>query len=263
MIKVKIGRKGSVHPGFGHIVMALLGFSHLAHLKKVSLLIEDEEWSYGRWEEFFDAPQLSGKASSIEFYDCTMKDGDYGLSLWKRYIKEDSEFYLPYLCDLIKPKPGVITDITEELALDSEFKSDYLSIHLRLGDKVQQHGMSLEIAALKLKDEIDKIGNTRNIFVMTDDYRGLLAFQNVLNDRINIVSNCPENYLGDPQRIRSADNLKLLLSEINFAVHSKYFIGTASAVSLIIYSLRRLKNKNGNKILGHSLPAYDFLRDVT
>ena len=144
--------------GFGSVVHFLTQAYIDAKKSGSSFFIENKEWQYGKWEDYFKSlKQFDGSDSSnVTHYQHTSQIQNYTIADHRDAIKEIF----------------VLNDDLMKKAKDFEdtIGGPYKAIYVRRGDKIRNG--SKEMDPINLPDLLKTldISGGDNLFVMTDDY---------------------------------------------------------------------------------------------
>lgn len=132
-----------------------------------------------------------------------------------------------------------ISDKIQQKIQELNLSSSYLSVHIRLGDKVRERSL------ISINDYIDEISQTNlmDVFVLTDDYDIVLRLQHLMPER-HFYSFCdPKQHGYDNQKFLDLNSderenqLIILLSSIEVMRRSSFFIGTYSSNPSLFLSM--------------------------
>lgn len=234
-IKLPSGSPGGT-PGLGHTLYSISACMCYAHYKALYPFVNDQQWSYGRWEDYFEPfwdvtkhNDILESLSIIRTVDVNNGGHDnFGLNFL--LFAAAQKLHPEFIRKIYRPKK-----IKENSLQDMMFD---LSLQIRLGDHPYQN--KPEVVLKKIQELVMSL-NCKNIFVMTDDYKVIELIKQKLE--IDLYTLCPLFYNGAPSSIRGTDNLNLLFQEIDICRRSTYFLGSAfSQLSSIIGILRTGSN---------------------
>ena len=231
--KLTGGEHTTLTPGFFHFLMCLTSCINYALKHDYYVWLDDADWEYGHWKDYFEPFWNEEKQRKILSLNLPIIDGDV--------FNEKNDFGLNYL-KLAQNIPPVVNQFSlfkinnnmQEYIIQTikevGLPNRYSACQIRLGDMQLRRGFTLQ-------DRLDEIDNVvdNNIFIMTDDYSAIEYIKKHTN--YDIYSATPKSYDGDPKKIRTAENLKLLLAEIIIAQKAANFISSPSQVSNFVHMI--------------------------
>lgn len=232
--------------GFGHAVTAILGTMKYAKDQNEKLYIFENSWKYGALSNIIIPFWKNYNTGEItQYLNMKSAENQWGLQYFYEYLKEDRFVYQEFLEQLFvynSYTQAYIKDTIKSLNLPDT----YMATHFRLGDKLSQHGFNINTMFEAFEKIYRKHCPTHeNLFVMTDEYKVITRFKETY-PWLNIYTLCPENYEGDPQKIRTTDNMRLLVAEIEIVKEADFFIPCMSSLSHLMCVMR---NNKGIKMM--------------
>ena len=242
----EVNRLGS-SPGFGHSLDVIVGVIRYAILNNLYPIINDEDWWYGPWTNFFEPFfDLSEKEDKIKNFkskkvvDIEDVNVDYG----GHYVHKDPLFYE------ILEKIYHLNNATQTKIKDTvtQYNDIDLALHIRIK---YENDFNLNLNAYKLAfDQYLKnseiTNNLKKIFLLTDDFRAVKLCETYFQIPINTL--CTQDFDGSVDR--TPKNLLQLLTEIEIAKSAKHFVGSQYS------SIPRLINFFRKGVNTHILPVH-------
>lgn len=249
IIELSLGdyRHNHLSAGFGHtfwVVSAIL--SECLDTNRL-LKLDDSTWWYGKWCDFFKPFYLQTSLEQAEKDGIPVKKININLGNQEFRRLEKSEHVQSeqpkIMQQLLQFNEKTHSIISEKIQAVGEVD---LACHLRLGYEMnfsKKNGRGDPIYdeseyVQQVKHLIDLHRLKReNIFCMTDSYTAIDYLRYSFNQPIKTL--CLPSYNGVSNQIRNAENLYILLAEIEIAKRADSFIGAQfSQIPNLIKNLR-------------------------
>ena len=227
-------------PGFGHCFEVITGIIRHCLLHKKYPVINDDDWWYGKWTDFFN-PFWDEQEKKEKLEKCTRKEivdlDDIKIEFGYIYFQDD-HLYREILEKIYDIKESIKQKM--QPAIDLYGDAD-LAIHMRIKYGKRDHSnLDAYKNAFDQALSHDRLKLETKIFVLADDYQGVEFCRQYFDCQILTV--CPKEFDGSVN-IRNPEGCYQLLTEIEIARLAKHFVGAEySAIPRIINYLRHGKN---------------------